>query len=108
MSEQGSKKYIMGWLKLRPGKRGEFVEVYQRGAEATRREAGCVFYDYGLSNTDPDSMIIMECFANDGAHAAHLKTPHFKAVWAAVERLCLEGKFEDVWSDNAKLSSVRF
>ena len=108
MPEAVPKKYVMGWLKLRPGKRAEFVEAYQRGAEATRREEGCVFYDYGLSDSDPDAVIIMECFASEEAHAAHLKTPHFQAVWAAFERLGAEGKFEDIWSDNGKASSVRF
>ena len=102
------RKYIVGWLKLRPGKRAEFAAEYRKGAEATRREPGCVFYDYGLSDTDPDAMIIMECFASEDAHAAHLQTPHFRAVWAAIERLGLEGNFEDVWSGNSKPSSVRF
>jgi quinol monooxygenase YgiN len=102
------KKYIMGWLKLRPGKRAEFIEAYSRGAAATREEEGCVFYDYGISTVDPDTMMIMECFVSEEAHAAHLQTPHFKAVWAAFERLGLEGDFEDIWADTGKPSSVRF
>jgi len=102
------KKYVMGWVRLKPGMRDAFLKEYQIGAEATRREAGCVFYDYGISSTDPDLAIIMECFASEEAHAAHLQTPHFKAVWAAFERLGARGDFEDVWSDNTKQSSVRF
>lgn len=102
------KKYIMGWLHFRPGKREEFVAIYREGAEATRKEPGCVFYEYGLSETDPDAMIIMECFASEEAHAEHLQQPHFKKVWAAFERLGASGKFEDIWADTGKPSSVAF
>ena len=102
------KKYILGWLRLRPGMRAAFVAEYRRGAEATRREPGCVFYDYGLSDADPDVMIIMECFASEEAHAAHLKTPHFQAVWAAFERMGVDGRFEDIWSATGKPSAVTF
>ncbi len=66
------RKYIMGWLRFRPGKREEFLVIYQRGAEATRKEPGCVFYDYGVSPTDPDLMYLLECFASEEAHAEHL------------------------------------
>jgi len=102
------RKYVMGWLTLRPGRRAEFLEHYRQGAEATRREPGCVFYDCGASPTDPDAMVIMECFVSEADHAAHLKTPHFKAVWAAFERLGVSGAFEDIWSADSKPSAVRF
>jgi quinol monooxygenase YgiN len=98
----------MGWLKMRPGKREEFVKVYQAGAEATRKEPGCVFYDYGLSATDPDMMTIMECFESEESHAVHLKRPHFRATWEKFEQTGVSGDFWDVWSDEAKPSSVRF
>lgn len=103
-----SKKYIVGWLRFRAGARDEFIDIYREGAEATRKEPGCVFYDYGLSHTDPDTMLIMECFRSEEAHAEHLKTPHFQKVWAAFERLGVSGDFEDIWADTGKPSSVRF
>jgi quinol monooxygenase YgiN len=102
------RKYVMGWLKLKPGMRAAFIEEYARGVAATRREPGCIFYDYGISPVDPDAMIIMECFASEAAHAAHLATPHFKAVWRAFERLGVSGTFQDIWSDSFKPSAVRF
>jgi len=101
------KKYVMGWLKLKPGKRDAFVAEYQKGALATRREPGCVFYDFALSSEDTDTVLIMECFANEDAHASHLKQPHFKAVWAAFQKFGAEGRFEDIWSNTFKPSSVR-
>jgi quinol monooxygenase YgiN len=102
------RKYIMGWLTLKPGMRAAFLEEYAIGAAATRQEAGCVFYDYAVSPTDPDAMVIMECFASEAAHAVHLETPHFKAVRAAFERLGVSGTFEDIWSADSKSSAVRF
>ena len=102
------KKYIMGWLKLKPGNRDAFVAEYQKGALATRQEPGCVFYDFALSPEDPDTVLIMECFASEPAHAEHLTTPHFKAVWVAFQKLGAEGHFEDIWSNTFKASAVRF
>jgi quinol monooxygenase YgiN len=102
------RKYVMGWLKLKPGQRDAFVREYAKGADATRKEQGCVFYDYALSAEDPDTVLIMECFESEEMHAAHLKQPHFKAVWAAFERLGAKGNFIDMWSDEAKPSAVEF
>jgi len=102
------KKYVMGWLKMKPGQRDAFVAEYAKGAASTRKEPGCVFYDYALSAEDPDTVLIMECFAGEPAHAEHLKQPHFKAVWAALEKYGAEGKFEDIWSSTFKQSAVRF
>jgi quinol monooxygenase YgiN len=102
------RKYVMGWLKLKPGMRAEFLDHYAVGAEATRREPGCVFYDYAVSPGDPDAMVLMECFASEADHAAHLETPHFKAVWRAFESLGVSGTFQDIWSDSFKPSAVRF
>jgi quinol monooxygenase YgiN len=102
------RKYVMGWLKMKPGKRDAFLEEYAKGAAATRREAGCVFYDYAASTEDADTVLIMECFESEAAHAAHLQQPHFKAVWAAFEKFGASGNFLDMWSDEAKPSSVEF
>ena len=32
------KKYVMGWLKMKPGQRDAFVAEYAKGAAATRKE----------------------------------------------------------------------
>jgi len=108
MSAVETRKYIMGWLRFRPGQRETFLPIYQCGAEATRKEPGCIFYDFGISPTDPDLMLIMECFASEAAHAAHLETEHFREVWAAFERLGVAGDFQDIWAADFKASDVRF
>jgi quinol monooxygenase YgiN len=102
------RKYVMGWLKMKPGMRDAFLQEYAKGAIATRNEPGCVFYDYARSVEDPDTVLIMECFEGEEAHAAHLQQPHFKAVWAAFEKHGAAGDFIDMWSDEAKPSSVKF
>ena len=76
------KKYIVGWLTFRPGKRDEYFAGAQPFIEASQAEEGCLFYEHSPHPYIPDLVLIMECFKDEEAHAAHLKTPHFLEVAA--------------------------
>lgn len=103
------KKYIMGWLKFRPGKRDAFIAASRGYIEACRAEEGCEFFDFSLSPFDPDLAMVMECFASREVHElAHLKTGHFKTFWKQLGEVCVEGRFENIFADHVEPDSARF
>jgi quinol monooxygenase YgiN len=49
--------------------------------EATRREDGCIEYNYAEDVLDPGLIRVSEVWASEAQLAAHLQAPHM-AVWA--------------------------
>ena len=80
-------KFITGWLTCRPGTRDEFLSVMRIPAEQTRREEGCVFFEYHLHSDDGDVVILIEGFRNEAAHEAHRHTPHMAVMQTEIRRL---------------------
>ena len=93
-------KFIIGWVKFKPGQSANFLDAMKEHATATRQEDGCVFFDVGLSSETPDTAIFVECFDTAEAHQRHQETPRMKAVMANVADMVVEGRFENILSDN--------
>ena len=102
------KKFIMGWLKLRPGTRDAFIQRSASYIDVCRKEPGCVFFDFSLSPFDPDVAMVMECFASGEAHDLHLTQPHFKKFWQELSEVCVEGTFENIFADHVVPDTARF
>jgi quinol monooxygenase YgiN len=102
------KKYIVGWLTFMPGKRDEYFAWARPFIEASQAEEGCLFYEHSPHPYISDLVLVMECFKDEAAHAAHRKTPHFEATWKELNRLCDKGTFEDIFSDQVEPSSHKF
>ncbi|MEV5974000.1 putative quinol monooxygenase [Streptomyces sp. NPDC051921] len=51
---------------------------------ATREEPGNLFFDWSRSVDDPHQYVLLEAFADAGAGAAHVASPHFKAGLAVM------------------------
>lgn len=102
------RKFIVGWLTCKPGKRDEFMAVARAYAQVSLAEDGCIFYEMNASGRSPDTVILTECFKNEAAHAAHLATPEFEAFFAELERLCLGGEFENVIADTVTSDTHRY
>ena len=69
-------------------------------AAATRQEAGCLFFDQGLSVDQPDTVMFVECFKSAEAHEVHQATPHMRVFMANAADMIAEAKFENILSDN--------
>ncbi len=93
-------KFIIGWVKFKPGHSANFLDAMKEHATATRQEDGCVFFDVGVSLEAPDTAIFVECFETAEAHQRHLETPRMKAVMAHVSDMVVSGRFENVLSDD--------
>ncbi len=94
------KKFIIGWVKFKLEKRVEFLDAVQIHVAATRQEDGCVFFEVTLSLEKPDTAVIVECFKSAEAHTLHNNTPHMKAFIAQMADILVEGRFENILSDN--------
>ena len=74
---------------VKPGRRREFLDaVAEAGIQkAVQGEAGCIRYDYFLSVSDSDQVLLVDQWENKEAQQVHLTQPHM-AQWREVkERL---------------------
>ena len=90
------RKYIVGWIRLRPGRREEFMEIARPYVAHCREEDGCVFFDMNPSSDGPDEIVIMECFRDASAHQKHLKTQEFTDFWLQLNDLGANARFENI------------
>ena len=101
-------KFVIGWLKLRPGKRDEFMALAGPFIETTLKEDGVEFFEFHLSSTDPDTVIAIEKYRSPQVHDLHNQTPHFAQMWGHVQRLCIEGRFQNIFADDVQPDFARF
>ncbi len=102
------RKFIIGWLTCKPGKRDELVALSGPYVAACRAEDGCVFFEMNPSVHDPDVVTVAECYASSDAHEAHLKRETFQTLWARLPDLCLAGRFENIYADHVRTDSPDF
>ena len=97
------KKFIMGWLHFKPGKRDAFIAASRTYIETCRAEPGCEFFEFSVSPFDPDLATVMECFSDRRTHEeVHLKTEHFRKFWKDLGEVCIEGRFQNILSDTVE------
>lgn len=71
----------VGTLGARPGQRDELVAILTRHNDVLR-EAGCLLYEVGINEDEPDTVFVMELWESAGAHQASLS---LDSVRAAIE-----------------------
>ncbi|MEX0853150.1 MAG: putative quinol monooxygenase [Bauldia sp.] len=89
-------KYVIGWLKVKPGKRDELMKIARPVVAKTQKEDGCLFYELHPTTDDPDLILIVEGWESDAHHQAHQKAAHHVAFGPDVVRLSIEGRFEEI------------
>jgi quinol monooxygenase YgiN len=103
------KKYVIGWLRFRPGKRDAFVHASREYVDKCRKERGCEFFEFALSPYDADMAMVMECFSSAAIHEQeHLKTAHFETFWKSLGDACLDARFLNILSDTVQPDSAKF
>lgn len=75
-------------LIVRPESREAFVEGARACIDATRREAGCLFYDLHESITEPGSFVYVEQWRDRAALDAHMAETHLRA-FVGIALTCL-------------------
>ena len=82
--------FIAARMKIRPEYADEWPELMKGYTEATRAEAGCLWFDWSRSVDDPNEYVLLEGFKDGDAGGAHVNSEHFKAAIAAMPRYLLE------------------
>lgn len=80
-----------GTMRTRPGRRDEVVAVLLSGTGGLRA-AGCHLYAVGVSETDPDLIVVSELWASKEHHDASLELPETTAAIEAAMPM-LTGEF---------------
>ena len=80
-----------GTLGAVPGKRDELVGHLSRRNDALR-EVGCLAYEVGVNDDEPDTVFVVELWESAEAHRASLALPEVQAAIAAARPL-LSGEF---------------
>jgi quinol monooxygenase YgiN len=70
---------IAGKVAIKPERRAEVVQVAREMAEVSRREAGCVAYEFSVGIEDQNVFFIFEEWATEDALARHFQTEHMAA-----------------------------
>ena len=101
-------QYVIGWLKLKPGKREEFMTFEQGHQSATQKEDGCLFYEFHPSASHPDEVILIEGWKTPQHHQAHQKAPHHVELGQAIGRFAVSGRFEEIEAANVVTQRPEF
>jgi quinol monooxygenase YgiN len=72
--------FITAKFRVRPEEADDWPAISKAFTEATRAEAGCVWFDWSRSVDDAGEYVLLEAFRDDAAGAAHVNSDHFKAA----------------------------
>lgn len=81
----------VGTLGVVAGRRDELVRHLTRRSEALR-DAGCLAYEVGIDDEQPDTVFVVELWRDQAAHQASLSLPEVQESIAAARPL-LSGEF---------------
>ena len=89
-------QFVIGWLKLKPGMREEFMPLAKTHQAMSQKEDGCLFYELHPSASDENTMVLVEGWKTPEQHQAHQKAPHHLALVEAVGQYAVSGIFEEI------------
>ncbi len=69
----------MGYFRTKPGRRDEFVDLLST-PNRKLSEVGCLLYEVGTSDDQPDTVFVMELWTSAEAHRASLEMSEVKAT----------------------------
>jgi quinol monooxygenase YgiN len=72
--------FITAKFRVRPEDADRWPEIASSFTEATRAEAGNLWFDWSRSLDDPTEYVLVEAFADDEAGAAHVQSDHFRTA----------------------------
>lgn len=81
----------VGTLGAVSGKRDELVRHLTQRSE-TLQQIGCLAYEVGVNDDDPDTVFVLELWENEEAHQSSLALPEVQAS-ITVARPLLSGTF---------------
>ncbi len=83
--------YVIATLKAKPGAGPALLEGVKPCLAATRKEEGCLQYDFLQQSDAPETFVFVERWESREALTAHSKQPHLK-VWRDVSTPLTESR----------------
>ena len=106
--------FIAAEFKVLPEHTDAWPEITREFTEATRGEAGCLWFDWSRSVENPDEYVLVEAFRDDRAGAAHVQSDDFKTAQrtpplhlAETPRIVNFSVPQDDWSELGELTVTR-
>ena len=75
---------VTGQVRFAEGEIERLTPAFRMNVHATRGEAGCARYAYGVDVADPNLMHIVEEWSDEEAVNAHMNTPHMAELMTAL------------------------
>jgi quinol monooxygenase YgiN len=69
--------FITAKFTVQPEEADRWPEIVSSFTQATRKEPGCLWFDWSRSVEDPQVYVLVEAFRDDAAGAAHVQSDHF-------------------------------
>ncbi|MBP2414679.1 quinol monooxygenase YgiN [Arthrobacter stackebrandtii] len=71
--------FIVVKFQVKPESAGQFIDTVTPFTQATRAEAGNLWFDWSRSVEDANEFVLVEAFLDDEAAGLHVNSDHFKA-----------------------------
>ncbi len=98
--------FITAKFRVRPEHADDWPEISRPFTEATRAEAGCLWFEWSRSLDDPNEYVLVEAFRDGDAGGAHVSSEHFRTAQeelppylAATPRIVSQTVDQDDWSE---------
>src|SRR5882757_7827237 len=72
--------FITAKFQVRAQDADRWPQIAAEFTEATRKEPGCLWFEWSRSLEDPAEYVLVEAFRDDQAGAAHVQSDHFAAA----------------------------
>ncbi|CAL9672392.1 hypothetical protein SUDANB105_07605 [Streptomyces sp. enrichment culture] len=82
--------FITAKFRVLPADADRWPQIAAEFTEATRREPGCLWFEWSRSVADPTEYVLVEAFRDDEAGAAHVQSAHFRAAQETLPRHLVE------------------
>lgn len=83
---------IISQFRIDPAKMADAQPVMQAMINASRAEAGCIFYHYSVDMLDPSVIHVREAWQDDASFALHVASDHLRHWREQWPRLGIYGR----------------
>jgi quinol monooxygenase YgiN len=74
--------FIVVKFTIRADRSNEWLALVEDFTQATRQEAGNIFFEWSRSVDNPHQFVLVEAFESGQAGSAHVNSEHFKTAMA--------------------------
>ncbi len=86
--------YVIATITAEPGKGTQLIKAARNCIDATRREDGCISYDYCQDTDNLDMIVVVERWSSREALGKHFVAPHMETWRTERQGLLKSAKVE--------------